>query len=70
MPQVRPVIKIHCAAYHFARISRDINEIAEAFEVSPAAIRKWEKTPEWEETLTVLGYDGDRSFASEPSTLR
>ena len=66
MAQVRPVEKIHAAAYYFAFISRDIDEIADAFGVSTDTIRKWEKTPEWENALSAFGYEGERSFASVP----
>ena len=65
MPRVRPVIKIRCAAYHFARITRDICEIAKAFSVSESTIRKWKSTDEWEETLCVIGYEGPRRFLSK-----
>ena len=67
MPRVRPIIKIRCAAYHFARISRSLDDLASAFDVSPSTIRNWEQTPEWHETLDVIGYVGDCSFAAEPN---
>ena len=66
MPQRRPVEKIHASAWYFSRISRDIEDIADAFEVSTDAVRKWEKTPEWHKALDVFKYTGDRTFATEP----
>ena len=66
MSQRRPVEKIHAAAHYFAFISRDIQDIADAFDVSTDTIRKWEKTPEWHKALDVFKYNGDRTFATEP----
>ena len=56
------LVKIHAAAYHFASISRNIQNIADALDVSTDAIRKWEKTPEWGHALKVLDYTGTRDF--------
>lgn len=58
-------IKIHAAAFYFAHISRDLDDIKNAFGVSESAIRKWEKTPEWHEALDIFGYTGDRNFAAK-----
>lgn len=66
MPRPRPIEKIHAAAWYFAHISRYIEEIADVFKVSTDTIRKWEKTPEWDDALYAFKYEGDRSFASSP----
>ena len=41
MPLPRPTEKIHAAAYHFAHISRDLHDIAEALGVSVWTVRDW-----------------------------
>lgn len=66
MPQVKPIVKIHCAAAYFAFVSRDINEIAEAFDTSDRTIRRWAEDPEWEAALDACGYTGDRNFETQP----
>ena len=63
----KSLVKIPAAAFYFARISRDIHQIAAAFDVTEWAIRKWAKTREWEEALETFGYRGDRSFATQPT---
>ena len=54
MPQVKPITKIHCAATYFVFVSRDIDEIAEAFDTSDRTIRRWSEDPEWETALEAL----------------
>ena len=66
MPQVKPTVKIHCAATYFAFISRDINAIADAFKTSDRTIRRWAEAPEWDAALDTCGYTGDRSFETQP----
>ena len=66
MRQQRLLVKIHAAAFYFSRISRDVNDISEVFDVSKDAIYKWVKTPEWQYALDVFGYTGDREFARRP----
>lgn len=60
-------MKIPAAAFYFARISRDIHQIATVFDVTEWAVRKWAKTREWAEALETFGYRGDRSFATKPT---
>jgi len=67
MPQVKPIVKIHCAATYFVFVSRDINEIAETFDTSDRTIRRWTEDPEWETALDACGYTGDKSFETQPS---
>ena len=67
MPQVRPVKKIQRAAKYFAQTSRDVHDIAKAFGVTEYTVRKWSKTPEWEQTLDAIGYTGARRFAKRPT---
>ena len=66
MPQVKPIVKIHCAATYFVFVSRDINDIAEAFDTSDRTIRRWSDDPEWETALDACGYTGDRTFETQP----
>lgn len=60
------VPKIHAAAIYFARVSRELEEIASIFDLSTHTIRKWAKTSEWTNALDAIGYTGDLNFASEP----
>ena len=66
MPQVKPIVKIHCAAAYFVFVSRDINEIAETFGTSNRTIRRWAEDEEWETALDACGYTGDRNFETQP----
>lgn len=66
MPQVKPIVRIHCAATYFVFVSRDINEIAETFGTSDRTIRRWTEDPEWETALDACGYTGDKSFETQP----
>lgn len=66
MPQVKPIAKIHCAAAYFVFVSRDINDIAAAFDTSNRTIRRWAEDPEWETALDACGYTGDRNFETQP----
>ena len=67
MPQIKPIAKIHCAAAYFVFVSRDINEIAAAFDTSNRTIRRWAEDPEWDAALNACGYTGDRNFETQPS---
>ena len=60
-------IKIHAAAFYFARISRDLHQLTDFFGVTEYAVRKWAKTPQWEKALDVFGYTGDRDFITKPT---
>ena len=62
MPQVKPISKVRKAAGYFAYRSRQICNIARAFNVSESTIRNWRKLPEWNETLDAISYEGNRSF--------
>ena len=62
----KSLVKIPAAAFYFARISRDIHQIARAFDVTEWAVRKWAKTYEWKEALDVFGYTGSHNFATQP----
>ena len=59
-------LKIPAAAFYFARISRDIHQIAKAFDVTEWAVRRWAKTPEWRKSLDVFGYTDNRHFEAQP----
>lgn len=65
--QEKSLVKIPAAAFYFARISRDIREIAKEFDVTEWAVRKWAKTSEWHEALDVFGYKDERRFATQPT---
>ena len=67
MPQRRPVEKIHAAAYHSVCISPKIQDIADAFGVSPDAVRKWRKTPEWANAVKVFGGEGNDAIPTRDS---
>ena len=67
MRQQRLLVKIHAAAFYFSHISRDVNEISDAFGVSRHAVYKWAKTPEWDYALSVFNYTGEREFARRAS---
>lgn len=58
--------KLPVAAYHFAKISRNINEIANTVQVSERTIRRWAETPEWKQALDIWQYKADRSFETQP----
>ena len=60
-------IKIHAAAFYFVNTSRDLHEIANVFDVTEFAVRKWAKTPQWAQALDALGYTGDRDFITKPT---
>ena len=66
MPQVKPIAKIHCAAAYFIFVSRNINDIAAAFDTSDRTIRRWAEDPEWETALNACRYTGDRNFETQP----
>lgn len=59
-------LKFPVAVYHFANVSRNIDKIANTVQVSERTIRRWAGTPQWEQALDMWGYDGDRSFETQP----
>lgn len=59
-------LKLPVAAHYFATVSQDINKIADTAQVSKRTIRRWAETPEWELALNIWGYEGDRSFETQP----
>ena len=61
-----PIAKVHGAAALFAFITRDTAELAAYFNVTTATIKRWAKTPDWEQALNQFGYTGDRSFETQP----
>lgn len=63
-------LKLPVAVYHFAKVSRDINKIANTVQVSERTIRRWAETPEWKLALNIWGYKGDRSFEAQPKRDR
>lgn len=61
---------IHGAAALFAFITRDATELASYFNVKEPTVKRWAKTHDWEQTLDVLGYTGDRTFQRQPHQVR
>ena len=61
-----PIAKVHGAAALFAFITRDAQQLATHFNVTPATIKRWAKTPDWEHALNQFGYTGDRAFETQP----
>ena len=66
MTQIKSIGKIHAAATYFACVSRDINDIAQAFDVETRTIRRWQKDEEWEIALQNVRYTGERHFETQP----
>ena len=61
-----PIAKVHGAAALFAFITRDAQQLASYFNVTPATIKRWAKTPYWTQALNQFGYTGDRTFETQP----
>ena len=67
MPLIRPTRaekaeQIQQAAFMFARVTRDANEIATALGVSKRTVERMIHLPEFQEELDRLGYQGERRF--------
>ena len=58
-PKQKQIIQ---AAFMFARITRDANEMAEALRVSLRTVQRLMDFPEFHAELDDLGYDGERNF--------
>lgn len=54
--------QIQQAAFMFARVSRDANEIAVALRVSSRTVQRLMDMPEFHEALDRLDYQGERRF--------
>lgn len=54
--------QIQQAAFMFARVSRDADEIAAALRVSPRTVQRLIHLPEFQEELDRLDYQGERRF--------
>ena len=54
--------QIKQAAFMFARVTRDANEIAAALGVSKRTVERMIHLPEFQEELDRLGYQGERRF--------
>ena len=67
MAKTKDLAMIHGAAFYFAYISRDKNQIASFFGVTDRTIARWAQDPVWEDALNVWGYTGDRSFITPPN---
>ena len=67
MPNTRSYTKLHAAAYHFANISRRVDNIAKALAIDEKTVRRYSDDPEWDRALETFGYTGDRTFDREPT---
>ena len=56
------VEQIKQAAFMFARITRDANEIASALQVSSRTVQRLMNNPDFLSELDRLGYQGERRF--------
>ena len=54
------------AAFMFARITRDADEIAKALQVTPRTVYRLLDRVDFNAELDTLGYDGERSFRIQP----
>ena len=54
--------QIQRAAFMFARLTRDANEIAAALRVSSRSVQRMIHLPEFQAELDRLGYQGERRF--------
>ena len=54
--------QIQRAAFMFARVTRDANEIAAALRVSSRTVQRMIHLPLFQEELDRLGYQGERRF--------
>ena len=66
MTRERDYMKLHAAAYHFARFSRKAGEIADSVGIADKTVRQYVNDPEWNRTLDVFGYTGEREFVRGP----
>ena len=58
-------IHIHAMAWYFVHISKDVQEMATAFEVSRQTIRNRSKTPAFREALDAFGFTGEIKFGNK-----
>ena len=64
MSRKRSYIKLHAAAFIFAKITRSASEIADMLGITDKTVRRYTDDPQWDHALDELGYTGDRSFTS------
>lgn len=64
MPKQRNYIKLHAAAFIFAKITRGAGEIADMLGITDKTVRRYTDDPQWDNALDELGYTGERSFTS------
>ena len=66
MARLKDTTKIHAAATYFAFVSRNIEDIAQAFDVETRTVRRWAKDAEWQDALQACRYTGNRRFETKP----
>ena len=59
--------QIKKAAFIFARMTRDADEIAKTLKVHPRTIYRMTKLPDFHAELDTLGYLGERNFRTRPT---
>ena len=64
MPKQRNYIKLHAAAFIFAKITRAAGGIADMLGITDKTVRRYTDDPQWDNALDELGYTGERSFTS------
>ena len=64
------VEQIQRAAFMFARVTRDANEIAAALRVSSRTVQRMIHLPAFQEALDRLGYPGERRFRKAERSQR
>ena len=62
--------QIKQAAFMFARVTRDADEIAAALRVSPRTVQRLMDLPEFHAELDRLGYQGERRFRKNQRAQR
>ena len=68
MAKKKDTVKIHVAATYFVFVSRRLDKIAKALDLSERTIRRWrDDDPEWEKALDACRYTGTRLFKKKPT---
>ena len=75
MPLIRPTRaekaeQIKQAAFMFARVTRDADEIAASLRISPRTVQRMIHLPAFQEELDRLGYQGERRFSKAQRAQR
>ena len=63
---VNGVLKVLAAAAHFAKVSRQAEDIAKVVNTTPEEVHNWAKTPLWEQAVKYYGWHGNLTPQEEP----